>query len=262
MARVTDEMLMAYADGELSKQDAELVERLLREGDVESREAVDEFRKTAALVRAAFADDTNDPISETLVETVLATKATPKPAAVAGSRSRPARRERYAMAMAACLAAAVVVGGLATILRPLETVTAASLQLGPIDADSRLAHVLAKVPASTLVEIDDDNAGAAAHLMVVSTFYDRYDRICREVELMDSALAPQQVAVACHTPDSSAWSVEGVARIATASDPSSSGYAPAGAPEQDALKSLQIMVGAKEPLSADEERRLIDAGWK
>jgi hypothetical protein len=252
MGPVTDEMLMAYADGALSGEDAEAVERLLREGDVESREAVEAFRRTATLVRAAFADDANEPIPPALVQTVLG--ATAKPSILPFPRRR---FDRYAMAIAASLAAVVVVGALSVLLRPLETPVAARFEVGPVPAGSQLANVLSKVPASTPVESED----GTSRLMVVSTFRDRSDRICREVEAMDASLAPQQVAVACRAAAGDGWLIEGVARVAAASD-SAPGYAPAGAPEQDALKGLNAMLGAKAPLSVDEERRLIERGWQ
>ena len=259
MARFTDEMLMAYADGVLSKEEAQVIERALREGDDESRDAIDDFRKSADLVRAAFAGDEHEPIPDTLVRMVLDTGTAPKPSVTPLRRSR---FDRYAMAMAAGIAAVAVVGGLTVALRPSATVTA-EFQVGPVQPGTSLANLLAKVPSSVPVASGTKESGAA-QLMVVGTFLDKSDRVCREIELMDAALAPQQVAVACRERAADAWSIEGVARIAAAPDPSrdAPGYAPAGASESDAIKGLQSMLGVGEPLSAGEERSLIENGWR
>lgn len=263
MARVTDEMLVAYADGELSKKDAELVEQVLREGDTECRDAIDAFRRTAILARAAFAADATEPIPDALVRTVLGTGDEGRPVDFNRRRRRRlAVLDRYATAMAACLAVVFVAAGLMLALRPSERVTAGRLDLGPVPSGSPLAHVLATVPASTPVAAETSGADGASKLMVVSTFYDRTDRICREIELMDASLTPHRVAVACRARDGDSWSIEGAAQIAVAQDAPSPDYAPAGAAEKDALQSLRKMLGAKDALPPDEERRLIDSGRK
>lgn len=256
MARIPDEMLMAYADGALSKEDAEAIERALREGegDAECRDAIDDFRISARLVRAAFADDVREPIPDALIRTVLGTGGSPTDSVVPFRRRR---LNRSTMAMAASLAAVAVIGGLTVALGPWTT-TESRLAVGPVQPGSQLASVLETVPASVPVD------SGTTQLMIAGTFFDKRDRICREVEVMDSALTPQEVGVACRANDSGAWSIEGVARIAAASDPSrgARNYTPAGASEPDASKSLQMMLGAKEPLSADKERSLIGSGWR
>lgn len=263
MARITDEMLMAYADGALGKDEAEAVERALSEGDAEARKAVEAFRRSALLVRTAFADDGREPVPSALVDMVLGKDA--KPTAKASVlRLRPKRFDRFAMAMAASLAAVALVGGLTLALRPSPTaVTAGQFEVGPVEPRSQLANVLATIPSS--VPVDTGAKGIeGAQLMIVGTFLDKSGRICREVEVMDSSLSPQQVAVACRAEDRESWTIEGVARIAKAPDPSPHDprYAPAGASETDALKGLHLMLGAKEPLSADEELSLIKDGWR
>lgn len=262
MTRVTDEMLMAYADGALSEAEAAAVERLLRDGDPEARAAVEEFRRTAALVRAAYADEAAEPVPADLVRTVLGHAPARKPPGLSRLRRARASAAPYALALAASLVAVLAVGSLWFSLAPPQAVVADALRIGPVEAGSRLANVLAKVPSGTPVEASTSASGGDAQLMVVGTFYDRHERICREVELMDRALAPQQVAVACRAPEDGRWSVEGIARIAAAPDATSGSYAPAGAPEKEALQGLMQALGAGDALSADDERRLIERGWQ
>ena len=262
MARITDEMLMAYADGALGHDEAEEIERALKDGDAELRKAVDDFRTSARLVRTAFADDAREPIPSGLVGMVLGKDAEPK-AKASVLRFRPKGFDRTAMAMAASLAAVVLAGGLLLALRPSPTATAGHFEIGPVRPGSQLANLLATIPSSVPVDsVAHESDGA--QLMAVGTFFDKSDRICREVELTDAALAPQQVAVACRVGNGDEWTVEGVARIAAApnASPDDPRYAPAGASETDALKGLHVMLGAKEPLSADDERRLIENGWR
>lgn len=257
MTRLTDEMLMAYADGALSEAEAAAVEELLRDGDAAARAAVEEFRSTAALVRAAYADDeAAGPAPADLVRKILRSPPARRPSVLARLRPRAGASAPYGLALAASLAAVVAVGALWLVLSRPETVVADVLRIGPVEAGSGLANVLGKVPSGAPVEVGE------GQLMVVGTFYDRRGRVCREVELMDRALTPQEVAVACRTPDAGRWSVEGVARVAASPDASSGSFAPAGAPQKEALQGLMLALGARDALSADDERRLIERGWQ
>jgi hypothetical protein len=98
--------------------------------------------------------------------------------------------------------------------------------------------------------------------MAAATFRDRNARICREVELLDSTLAPRMAAVACRDAATGTWTVEGTAVIAQQGPPEGSKFAPAGAPEKDALAALLSMMGAENTLPPHDERRLLDSGWK
>lgn len=98
--------------------------------------------------------------------------------------------------------------------------------------------------------------------MVAGTFRDRNARICREVELLDAALVPRIAAVACRIPPTGIWNVEGTAVIAQNDQGGGTTFAPAGAPEKDALAALMSMLGAKTALEPAEERALIGNGWK
>lgn len=259
MARITDEMLMAYADGAaLPKEEAEAIERALDSGDTEVRKSIETFREASHLLREAFAQDAHEPMSDTLIQTVIGTS---RPVSSDRKRLPPVRRRAfapYAMAMAASVAAIAVVGGLIGSLTKPQVTIADQFKAGPVAPDSVLATLLATKPSSVPLPAED---GTGAQVMVVGTFLDKHNRACREAELMDSTLAPQQIAIACRS--SNGWRIEGIAKIAGGPSAQSydPGYTPAGATEADALKGLQLMIGAKEPMSPEEERRLMENGW-
>lgn len=258
MARITDEMLMAYADGVLAKEEAGVIERALANGDDEVRKAIDAFRRSSDLTRKAFAGDAHEPIPDALVDMVLGNDAKP----TATLLSFPKRAiVRHPMALAASIVAVVALAtGLTMSLREPATVTAEHFNIGPVPPGSTLATLLATKPSSVPLST---GARDGTQFMVVGTFFDKSNRVCRETELMDPSLSPQQVAVACRTPKGDGWTVEGIVQIAAASSPETDepGYTPAGASEADAIEGLHVMLGAKHPLSADEERRLMDSNW-
>src|SRR5690606_28570761 len=73
MIRLTDELLMAYADGALPDTEAASVASAL-EHDVEARAIVAEFRRTAERARAAYADIMTEAVPDNIIHSVLGTE--------------------------------------------------------------------------------------------------------------------------------------------------------------------------------------------
>jgi len=262
MTRLTDEVLMAYADGVLPPDEAARVAIAL-ETDIDARAAVEEFRRTAALSRAAFADVLAEPVPETIVRTVLASGT--RTAGVTDlARHRQSRFPHWRTALPLAASLALVIGlAAALFLRSIPSDAPTQIiALGPVEPAAPLASVLEKHPSGVPVPPAGREGDSAGRLMAIATFRDRKSRICREVELLDKSMQPRTAAVACRDPARGTWSVEGVARIATTAPSGGSDFVPSGAEEKDALDGLLAILGATRALSAEEEQRLMAQGWR
>lgn len=262
MIRLTDEMLMAYADGALPEGEAAEIAAAL-ESDAEARATVESFRRTATLSRAAYSDVMAEPVPDNLVRAVLGSQA--RAANVTDfARFRRPRPSLWPMALPLA-ASLVLVVGLAAALWNQQIFSGSQKQaiaLGPVPAATSLADVLEKRPTGVPVALTGNKLQDAEHLMVLATFRDRKARICREIEALDKNMQPQLAGVACRDPANGTWIVEGTARIAV-SPPSGSGdFVPSGAEEKDALDGLLGVLGATKALSTEEEQRLITQGWR
>lgn len=272
MTRPTDENLMAYADGTLPADEHIAIEAYLA-GDAEARELVEAFRRSSALAREAFDEALVAPPPARLVETILSAPAGQggKPAALPDENGAtvvplPIRTRRRAMTpqwRPLPLAASIVlVTGLVTGLAagflagrsggPASG--AAQIVLGPLGSATTLARVL-----------ETATSGAKANrIAVLVTFRDRGGRICREFEVLaerSGGLPPEIAAVACRDPKGH-WTIEGAAQIAAFAPQSGPGFEPSGVRERDALQGLLDMLGAGAALTPQEERMLIERGWR
>ena len=95
-ARITDEMLMAYVDGELPPEIAAAVERAAAEPQMARR--INGFRRSRSATREAFAGLLDTPPPAHLVATVMPPR-------------RPAWRSRTALPLAAALVLVIGIGG-------------------------------------------------------------------------------------------------------------------------------------------------------
>jgi hypothetical protein len=268
MTRPSDETLMAYADGALPEAERIAIEAYLAQ-DEEARRIVESFRLTSALAREAFDDAISAPPPADLVARILAAPtgqaagadAIAAPIGSATVVPLPARPRRRAamppwlpLPLAASIALVIgVTAGFLTGRGVAPTPDVAGIQLGPVSTGTAIARVL-----------DTATSGATTdRIAIVATFRDRGGRVCRELEVLADRTgqpAPEVAAVACRVPHGT-WTVEGAARIARA-NAAGSGFEPSGASERDALQGLLDMLGADAALSPQEERTLIERGWR
>lgn len=258
MTRPTDEMLMAYADGALPEAErAEIAAAL--ENDSEARAIVAEFRRTAEISRAAFADILTEPVPDKLVSTVLGAR-TPDANVVDMARARKPRSAMWRTALPLAASVLLVVGVAAALLR--QQPAAQLMALGPVPSAAPLAEVLETKPSGTPLALASRTPDGLDRLMVVATFRDRKARICREVEALDPQMQPRIAGVACRDPTNGTWIVEGTARIASTAPPGGRDFTPSGADQKDALDGLLTVLGATRALPVEEEQALLARGWK
>lgn len=261
----TDEMLMAYADGETSPAETELVEAAIAaDPAVAERFAV--FAETRALAQAAF--PAHEPVPDALRDAVRAmveadAQHSTKAQDSAGTqdspseednvvafapRARPAatappRRSQAMMAMAASVVAvAVGVGayfaGASSVAPPGAHTGVATL------ADLDLAPSLATVPSGESTDL-----AGATRFTAVAAFRDGAGALCREFEVDGSG--ERVLGVACHREGD--WRVD----FAVATLPSSDSFVPASSTET--LDAYLTTVSAEAPLEPEEESAALKA---
>jgi len=275
---LTYEILSAYVDGALSEDDQRAVEAAL-ETDAGARETVERLRRVTELTRAAFQDPIAEPVPQRLVDTVLSGKALSDALGRERVRSTAQRRtvgrggrpntgrsmsqlRRFALPLAAGLVASIGLGvvlvGTTNIVGP--DARRQQVAVGPVRAGSALEMALNNLAMGEQAKLAQDQA-----VLLVGTFRDRSQRICREFEVLEVA-ADQDGAVvaaglACRRQDT-AWQIEGAFKLASQSAAPGQDYVPSSASEADALKALIDTLGGTALLSADEEQSLIDQNWR
>jgi hypothetical protein len=239
---ITDEVLMAYADGELDAAAMAEVERALAE-DEGLAERLARFSDARRAVKHAYATAPT-PVPADLVARVRAMAAAAEPASQPGSapaqvidlasRRRPAPVWPIAMAASVALAVGLAGGWYART----GGATADGLQLTAL-ADAGIADALTGVPSGERVDLAGGNRFAA-----IATYRTDEGELCREFEY-DQPAGSTYVAVACD--QSGNW----VLRFAVADAAVNGGYAPASS--LDTLDAYLSATGAGQPMSADDE---------
>jgi len=225
-AEIEDDMLMAYADGELDPNTAARVEAAL-EQDEALAERLGAFLSTRSALKAAF--EPPPPVSPQL-EAAVRAMAAPVPQVVALSSRRAARPLWQPMALAASLALAV---GLGWMLGQPGPQTAPGLALAP-GAEQAL---------SALASGETRDLPGGYRIAIVASFQDSDAALCREVA-QDGA-AGSMLAVACKA--GAGWDL----RFAVATGAGGGSYRPASAPE--VLDAWLSATGAGSPLDAEAE---------
>lgn len=258
MTRLDEETLNAYADGALDAEACARVESHL-ETDAAARELLQKLQRANALAAKAFDAPMHEPVPQALVDTILRRGDSEPTIRLASPRSSSVRA--FVMPLAAALLLAVGLGtGL--FLGRHAAQTHDQLALGPVQIESPLHRLLESHPTGGVLDIAG-SGGHARRLSIAGTFRDRNGRACREVEVMPAGPDQQPLAagVACRRADAS-WIIEGAARLAQAPSATGQDFEPSGVSEKDALDGLLGMLGAQTALSPDEEKVIMQRGWK
>lgn len=238
---INEEMLMAYADGQLSPAEAAEVEKAMADDEaIAARVAV--FADSRKEMQRAFG--TAAPVPDALADQIRAMARAD--AMERGSRAEVAKivtladRRRTVPFWQLPLAASVALGlgFLGGWLGAPEDGAASGFQIADLD-DPALVSALGRMRSGERLAVGD------GELAVIASFRDGDGVLCREFE-HDAAGGRTVVAVACHEGD--AWEI-GFAVTAAAAD--AGGYAPASS-----LEALDAWLNATEagaPLSDDEE---------
>ena len=266
MTQLSDETLLAYADGALDSQEAAEVARLLSE-DQEARERLRQLELGGRLARDAFTEDLQEPVPDRLADLLLgdegeadaAEEPEPQPAERDGEvlsfrRKRAPRGAlgSWAMPLAASVALAVGLAGGVFGERILggggAPAATASLAAGPVPADSAL-HAALQSKASY-----EEVGRGDSRVTPLLSFRDRQGRYCREYQVVAGTEAAG--GIACR--EAGTWVATAVVAF-----PGQSGgdITTASGPAADLLSTVleQEIEGA--PLDPEQEKAAIAAGW-
>lgn len=230
--KVTDEMLMAYVDGELDSAAAEDVRRAT-ERDADLARRARDFRAARQWARDAFAEIKAEPVPERLVETILGS------AKVVPLWRRAAART--ALPLAASLA--ILVGAAGYWLGQQSPSGGADLL-----ADAAVARTLGQTPSGEARPVR--TAAGDLRLETLATYRIEGGH-CRSFHLTGPGRSLRGVGCA----RGQGWRVE-IAAAAPARD----AYAPASADALAAIDAFLDAAGAGAPMSAEEERAMSGEG--
>lgn len=243
--KFSDEMLMAYADGELDLVTRAEIEAGMA-ADPEVRRAVERHRALAVKVKAAYQGVLDEPVPASLASLAAAPVAAP---VVSLGAERAARFARKASsfgwgypqwaALAASLALGIMVGVL--VMRgPDAPFTGTS---GGLMARGELETALTQQLAGSM------GTGAP---QVGFTFRDRSGAYCRTFHLQREA---PLAGLACRAGEE--WRVQVLAAATERTD----GLRPAAAMPMAVLQAVDAAIDG-EPLDAQAEKAARDAGWQ
>ncbi len=248
----SDEIIIAYADGELEPDQRAALERQM-EADGDLADRVARLAESRVRAKAALAPLLNEPVPAALSANIAAMVDKAEQASSADDAtivSLAARRRhglsagfaRWDMPIAASVA--LVMGTAAGFLiATYWTDTPPGLRVANLE-QAGLVAALNTIPAG-----DESNIGAGDRFRAIATYRDADGAVCREFEV-DHADTSTVVAVACRP--AAAWELQ----FAVVADQNNDGYAPASSLES--LDAYLTAVGAGEPLSPDDEKTVLD----
>jgi len=240
--KFSDEMLMAYADGELDLVTRAEIESAMA-ADPELARAVERHRALAARLRAGYDGVLAEPVPERLAALVARPAAVPVADLAAKRAERPGARGRARLPQWAALAASVIVGVVVGVLLtrsprpPYEDAGGALVARGALDA--ALSDQLAATSGESGVAIG-------------ITFRDRDGRFCRTFYMHRNAPV---AGLACR--GTQRWAIE----VLAAAPPLQGELRPATAMPLPVLHVVDARM-AGEPLDAAAEAAARNAGWR
>ncbi len=233
--KVTDQMLMAYVDGELDAQETAALERAIAT-DPELAARASSFRRSRQLTRDVFADLLAKEPPARLIEAIRKVPAQETIRETAQIIRFPMRRvAAVALPIAASIALVFGAGGYwwgQSSLAPGEV-------LGPSSVAAAMGEAVSGEERAITI------AGGDATLTPLGTF-ETTDGLCRTFDVTGDALVTPLRGVACDR--GGRWSVDMTVALAPGD-----GFAPASGGLVEAIEVYLDAMEAEGPLSAQEE---------
>lgn len=246
MKRPSDEILMAYADGELKGAENKSVRTFLR-SDASARRTVRMFRWTALIVDEATGDVDFEIIPRRLSE--LFGRRIPRPVQ---RYMRWPTRLMQAISASIILAVAMI-WAVVIVDRPIiDGLPAdANFALGKVSESSLLAAAFERSFNSERVEID------GYRLVSVQRFEDKFGDLCQELEITtaDMTMPPAAVVVACRRGHQDWDIVAALHTKPTRLRATADAYVTDGAQAHEAVVGILTMIGANQRSTALEVDR-------
>ena len=251
MANLDLQKLMAYADNELDDVEKGKVEALIAR-DSQAADIVKRFKESRDLMKESYSEILDQPVPEHLVKTIRNHRSKAK---VLSFRSFLTQKRSFSwpsMALAACIALIIgVIAGKIIDNQPMENLAA-------MPAAELFQNVLETQPTGKKSTASNLEQSITPKL----TFSRESGQICREYERQSPA--ELMLGVACRNKEGKWITMVEIdsSFIAPPTDTSTSTeYSPAeGSP--DLMAAVLAALGAQKSLTADEEQRLRERGWK
>lgn len=224
-----DDLISAYLDGELDAEQAAAVEQRLR-ADRGAAARLNRLREADDLLRAAM-----PPVQQVSDQTLAALIMSPQ-------TNAPTVRPRRLIVQAAALAAAMLLGVAFGRFVSTDNANAPS----PFAISAVESHLLDTLPSGQAVETDSTMFEVALSLRSDS------GALCRQYQLSNARTAVDVLACA---EGGGEWRM-----AAAAPHVQTSQYVPAGA--SSAIDAAIAALGPSEALDIDQERDLIERGWR
>ncbi|MEJ2124269.1 MAG: zf-HC2 domain-containing protein [Alphaproteobacteria bacterium] len=280
MGELSDEMIMAYADGELAPKDRAAVEAQLAT-DAEARERLRVFEATRGPVAELYDETLQEPVPGHLLKLVLCDE---PPRYYANTSSSGAAKQekvrhnpivtvlnavgktfisgpRLSMATAWSVLILAVAGGAGLYLNQTsgDSQQLVAVGNGQIFASGPLLRALETVPSGKKVSLGESPASALT-VRVVLTFKNRHQAFCRQYNAMTSKGG--YAGVACRT-DAGQWRLD--IHMASAGRPAMAEPSKHISPASKAATSVETAVRKiieGDALGPAEEQTLINNNWQ
>ena len=247
---ISDEMLMAYADGELDAASRARVEAAMQE-DPEIGKRVARHRALRETMQGAFSSVLNEPVPERLIQAARGQTAAPKSAVVDLSAAREAARRKNSAALRwqpAAIAASLLLGlglgflawhGSGGLIQPGAG--------GGLVASAALAEALS-------TQLSDDRSQVSVAVAGLS-FRDKSGEYCRTFSLTGSAAS---LGLACR--EGTDWKIKALAQAPRgAANPGN--FRTAGSEDSPVIRAAVEASIEGEPLDHAGEIAARQAGW-
>lgn len=276
MSKISDEILMAYADGELAPKETAELEVVLKK-DATLRMRLEPFVVTRRKLVDTFESTLGEPIPDHLVSAILRAPAPTQPSrAASGARGIQRALEAFAatifpgglsLATAASIALMMSVGAAGGWLAARETAPAATGLIaanGPgLAASGALAAALERAPSAA--PSANGNGQEQAAIVPINTFRTKEENLCREYRIQGASGQGGYAGLACRT-DEGTWRlavhvatpkpVVSVDRSSLPHETAATGLSvPAVDEVVDSIKDGDV-------LGPEEERALRESGWR
>lgn len=276
MSEISDEMLMAYADGALDEKARRLVDGYLASSP-EARTRLQPFLVTGEMLAREFAPLLERPVPDALVATVLTAPMSKSPAAAgrpgltARAPARPAEKTFFARlaelvampvpfgVMATACSAALAVLGLAALTQPgPATVGSPSSVVALTDtglvAAGDLAAALETAPSQTKL------SSGGSTITPVMTFRSAAGTFCRQYEMATSS-GGDIAGLGCRR-DDGRWIIRMQEALPQRTQQNSDYSRVAGGDNEPAIDATTEKMMSGPALDKNAERALLGNGWR
>lgn len=261
---ISDETLMAFADGELPDAEMDRIAQLVEEDEALAMRLHD-FVVSRDALQKTYGSIAKEPVPEHLVRFVMSGGTQGSPSARSTSQSSDSRPRslspvvtpaRWFQTPLAAAVAGLVVGGLGVFM----TIAGQRSDVGPsrfatmAAADAAIVQALRSTPDGRRAEWKDSISGRSGEVKLQATHRVVGNTFCRRFEVIDQSASHAFAGIGCRRDDS--WRIEVVASEAKLPN---GGFQPASG----AAKGLESFLDAldAEAVADNEVEQLIIRNW-